>query len=216
MMLRADYDRFLASFECPGLAVLSQYDPHCYQFFSRIYDTEQTCSIIRFPFCKSYSGGIWVDVLPIDYVEDDFLAFRNKYNLASFLFQKQMQCREPKMSFSSMPTLKKKAGLLMRKIIRRGGRDIASVKAELYNLSISVPAGSSSHLSCLAYIDLPADRNFFLSEDFEEMVFLEFEGFQFCAIKGYDRFLSIVFGDYIQFPPEEKRNPTHVNMFFWR
>ena len=40
-------------------------------------------------------------------------------------------------------------------------------------------------------------------------VFLEFEGRQFMAIEGYESYLTELYGDYMQLPPEESRHPTH-------
>ena len=47
------------------------------------------------------------------------------------------------------------------------------------------------------------------AEDFQETVMLPFEDIQIPAPAGYDRILSDTYGDYMQFPPEEKRSPPH-------
>ena len=139
MMLRPDYEKFLSSFKMPGIGLMSQHDPSSFIFYSTVYDTEKTYCVYRFPLCTSYTGGVAIDVFPIDYIEDDFTAFQHKLELLEHLWQKQMQCRETKMAFSSFPTLKKKLGLIKRKIVRLGGRDITKIKEEALKLSLSVP-----------------------------------------------------------------------------
>ncbi len=217
MMLRPDYERFLSTFKMPGIGIMSQHDPRSFIFYSTVYDTEKTLCVYRFPLCASYSGGVAIDVFPIDYIEDDFTAFQHKLANLEHLWQRQMQCREPRMSFSSMPTLKKKLGLMKRKIVRLGGRDITKIKTEALRLSLSVPYGSTAHVSELAFIDLPAKNKFFFADDFKETLNLDFEGHRFLAIKGFDRFLQTVYGDYMQLPPPEKRVPMHEHIdFFWK
>ena len=42
-------------------------------------------------------------------------------------------------------------------------------------------------------------------KDFDETVMLDFEGYKFCAMAGYDNVLRSAYGDYMQLPPENKR-----------
>ena len=44
----------------------------------------------------------------------------------------------------------------------------------------------------------------------EEYVDVEFEGHMFKAISHYDAFLRGVYGDYMQFPPEEEQHSKHL------
>ena len=40
-------------------------------------------------------------------------------------------------------------------------------------------------------------------------VLLDFEGRKYMAIQGYESYLTELYGDYMQLPPEDKRIPTH-------
>ncbi len=54
---------------------------------------------------------------------------------------------------------------------------------------------------------IPAD----LLNDFTE---LEFEGYRFQAVAQYDRYLTLLYGNYMDLPPEEKRKPhIHLSAF---
>ncbi len=44
---------------------------------------------------------------------------------------------------------------------------------------------------------------------FDEFIEVSFEGKKYQSPKGYDEWLTCVFGDYMQLPPEEKRIPNH-------
>ena len=49
----------------------------------------------------------------------------------------------------------------------------------------------------------------FEKEMAEERILLDFEGRQFYAPKEYDKWLTILFGDYMTPPPEDKRVSNH-------
>lgn len=44
----------------------------------------------------------------------------------------------------------------------------------------------------------------------DRYILLPFEGRKYMAIQGYDSYLTELYGDYMQLPPEEKRIPTHI------
>ena len=52
-------------------------------------------------------------------------------------------------------------------------------------------------------------KNAYPQEAFKEVVYHEFEGLQMPIPKGYDAYLKMAFGDYMQLPPEEQQTPHH-------
>ena len=48
-----------------------------------------------------------------------------------------------------------------------------------------------------------------------ETCYVEFEGHKLAAPKGYHEILTMIYGDYMQLPPEEKRVTTHTDKFIW-
>lgn len=52
-------------------------------------------------------------------------------------------------------------------------------------------------------------RGIIPAEAFEEVIELEFEGEKFYAPKGYDAYLTCLYGDYLPEPPPEKRKSHH-------
>ena len=52
-------------------------------------------------------------------------------------------------------------------------------------------------------------RGIIPAEAFEEVIELEFEGEKFYAPKGYDTYLTCLYGDYLPEPPPEKRKSHH-------
>jgi lipopolysaccharide cholinephosphotransferase len=43
-----------------------------------------------------------------------------------------------------------------------------------------------------------------------------FEGVEFNAPCNYDEFLTIVYGNYMELPPVEKRKTHHKNLVYWK
>lgn len=50
-------------------------------------------------------------------------------------------------------------------------------------------------------------------EIFEDAIYKEFEGYQLPVPKGYDTYLKMAFGDYMQLPPVEDRIPKHNTVY---
>ncbi len=46
-------------------------------------------------------------------------------------------------------------------------------------------------------------------KDFDEVVYLDFEGYKVPVMAGYECYLTEIWGDYMQLPPEEKRVAKH-------
>ena len=50
-------------------------------------------------------------------------------------------------------------------------------------------------------------------EDFASVVYKDFEGHQIPVMKGYERYLCLIWGDYMQLPPVEQRVAKHDAVF---
>lgn len=49
--------------------------------------------------------------------------------------------------------------------------------------------------------------------DFDTVTYLDFEGYKIPVMIGYDRYLRLIWGDYMQLPPVEKRVAKHDAVF---
>ena len=50
-------------------------------------------------------------------------------------------------------------------------------------------------------------------EDFASVIYKDFEGHQIPVMKGYERYLRLIWGDYMQLPPVEQRVAKHDAVF---
>ena len=86
------------------------------------------------------------------------------------------------------------------------------------------PAGSIRDSICRPYIvcgDRRSSSGRKHGQDFfaggNDTVMLPFEDSEFCALKGYERVLTEMYGDYMQLPPVEKRKGSFgETTFFWK
>ena len=53
-------------------------------------------------------------------------------------------------------------------------------------------------------------------EIFDDYMNVPFEDITVSIIKGYDEYLSRMYGDYMQLPPEEQRVPHHGFTAYWK
>ena len=217
IMPRPDYDRFLATYRSDRFKLLSSAGKDSYLCFSRVYDDQETAIRTTFPFAHDYQGGLWIDVFPADGVEDDFEAYKNRFETQFALWRKQYFLRDPKASFGAYRTLRNKCSLLYRKITRLNGCGLASVIDKMNRNASEVGFGTTRHWSQLACPD-DGLQSYQLAEDFQTTIPVEFEGHVFQAMNGYDRVLRSIYGDYMQLPPEDKRGPQQsaILTFYWK
>ena len=216
VMPRPDYERFLAEYDSPRYKLLASGTKKDWIIFSRIYDAQKTVLKTHFPFADHYDGGLWIDLFPLDGVEDDFEAFSRRIDKQTKLWRKQISLREAKAGFDGCPTLRNKCSLILRKITRLNGWGLRDILNEMQETAIEIPFGSTGHWSQLACLD-DGVTNYQLTEDFKSVVPVPFEGETFCAMNGYERVLQTLYGDYMQLPPEDEQvlKGTFFH-FFWK
>lgn len=219
IMPRPDYERFVASFTEPGLGIICEKDKDYYLNYCRVFDTARTDSTTILPIGKDFHGGVWIDVFPADGVSDDKDTFARNIAQAKKNWMKQLRYRY---SLASFRDIVKTCGIkdfLILSAIKLSGQ--GRKKLDFHNQlvrenAVRIPYGSTGHWSQLTVLD-DGVRNYQLAEDFEETVDARFEGRTFKIMKGYDRVLRNIYGDYMQLPPEDQRQPKHgFTTLFWR
>lgn len=51
---------------------------------------------------------------------------------------------------------------------------------------------------------------------FDDLIEMKFENDFFLVPREYDKYLTLRYGNYMQFPPEEKRIPSHPRICYWK
>ncbi|MBQ6761666.1 MAG: LicD family protein [Bacteroidales bacterium] len=219
IMPRPDYERFVASFSAPGLGLVCEKDPDYYLNYCRVFDTVKTGSSTFLPIGKNYQGGMWIDVFPADGVSDDKEEFVRNIGEVKKNWMMQLRYRYSLASFRDILRtcgIKDFLILMAIKLSGQGRKKLDANNAVVRNNAVRIPYGNTEHWSQLCILD-DGIRNYQLCEDFDETIDTEFEGRSFKIMKGYDRVLRNIYGDYMQLPPEEQRQPKHGHAtLYWK
>lgn len=175
--------------------------------FSKLMDRNSIVSE-TYSFTDYLKLGVFIDIFPVfgvpaDANHDEFIkeyarkeqdVFMSNYKYYSWCSPDMGFCRHLAKCIRHFP------GFLRRKLLgtmhwkneRRKFQGIMPVSYADY-LAVNIVG-----INCI----IPASW-------FKEYTELEFEGEKFTAIKDYDKWLRLIYGDYMQLPPLDKRVPDH-------
>lgn len=201
MMQRDDYNRFLSVYNDPNYEVYTPLrNKNCIQVLTKISNKNTIVFFNNYP--RKSLFGLWISIFPYDNAPDD-----------------------------NMKSWEKKRTRLLNlyhiKTVRYLSTDSLLIKIVKFLLKTIVPYSSftlakkiEKHLSlfnqlitkniCIWDNGYGFTKFFYfptkLFENYEEV---EFGGVKCKIIKGYDEFLRMYYGDYMQLPPVEKQVPSH-------
>lgn len=219
IMPRPDYERFCKEWNVPGRAIVSSEHDYSYISFCKIIDTIETTCINPAPLGKNIEGGVNIDIFPIDGVSDNYDEFISLVKRLYPIWRKQIQYRYSLASFSILQKifpLKDLAILMAIKLRGHGPQIIHSLNDSLIKEAKAIGFGQTKHWSQLVNLD-DWTKCYQDIDDFQYLVDVEFEKKYFKALNGYDRFLKSLYGDYMELPPIEERQPKHSRVpFYWK
>ena len=206
IMPRSDYETFLATYndayykmiKGEGLSnhlhvVVS--DPQTVVVFKSQYDSFY------------YKGGVWVDIFPMDLVPDKKDAYEKLRNRIKHLCKLQ---HIAEISIKRNNFFVNAASFLIH-VILHPFRNILGRHAQQLLVSNNKESETCANLS-LWYLNYPPIPSKWL-ESYDD---LEFEGTRFKVLSEYHEFLTKVYGNYMQLPPEKDRVPRHSYKAFFK
>ena len=198
-MPRPDYERFIELYnrnqESNYRVITHELDKQYKVPFAKIY---RKGTLVREFMYKPNVFGVYVDIFPLDGIKSKWQAY---------VCGQCIRCMYIKtMIFGNHQTLARKARLLATKMIL-------------------LPFSSHFILNCMKFISTRYDyekceqtcsfgsrtatKEILPRNVFEDCITVTFEGSEYSAPKGYDRYLTQKYGNYMQLPPEEQRISTH-------
>jgi len=201
-MPREDYDRFCREGQklLPEYYFIQTIHTECdYRAnFAKIRDSRTTFIETSVRNCN-INHGIYIDIFPLDYCFDDVSAQTRRFRKQRF-----MNIRIAKGFYfpDYKKTLKRKIAEVIS-VIRYP--TIRSALAAREKWMKALPQSSTFANYCSAWYK----KEIVPKEWFGEGEYLEFEGFRARVPKEYDKWLTCVYGDYMQLPPIEKRVAHH-------
>lgn len=195
IMMRDDYERFRSLYKDTRYVIVNgENQPN--HLHIRVSDSATMIKHSKKSIAnKFYKDGLWIDVFPIDKVPDSVRGYRfHKRIIKTFAGLRQTG------EIGGKNLLKKMARLPLKPFTKVFGR-LAEKRMVRYNKENKQTAANLG----VYYLNFPT----FPLSYMKDYIDVEFEGHTFKAIKEYDAFLRGVYGDYMQFPPENKRVAHH-------
>ena len=156
--------------------------------------------------------GIGVDLFPLDGIQGDLETAREQFRKKNDKFRRIIQ-RYDRFRYmrggGAGNLLKRLSGSLLFSsgYLRKIGQEISAN-----------PFGSDYH-QCSRFcpaVGIHSGKFRVLEKEWLDPVRADFEGYRLLVPSGYDAFLTMVYGDYMQVPPEDQRESTHDALFVWR
>lgn len=211
LMPRPDYDRFCDTYSSSKGYVCMSYPKHEYwSAYARVSDVKRTYVHSPSPMGKEPLG-VWIDVLPIDGAEDDNEDFFKHANEALKRFNRLQRVR----SFQKLLTgnCLIKMGYYLVSFIKH--LNVQKETEDYIKCCKRIPFGTTRHVAIYTTPLLGAPRHH-QYEAFKEYILVPFEDKSFFVIKGYDHYLTNIYGNYLKLPPENKRVRVHsMHKYYW-
>lgn len=215
MMPRPDYDKFIHTYKSDKYILNYPTKPGYYQSIVKVSDP-RTELIQDLPLADEPIG-LHIDVLPLDGEPDNINKFVEHETELLRLFHLSWELRARKFHHRIRDSLFKPKQLLriILKNIRNRNIALPGLYKQVEDLAHKYDYNSSTYVGYIT-MSLYKYKQRHRRELFEESVPVEFEGREFYAPKGYHEYLTNLFGDYMQLPPEEKRQSHHVWTAYWK
>lgn len=205
-MLREDYEKFLkvSIEELPEqyFVQTNDSDKHFPFGFARILDMKSKYLDDK----NKFKTGLTVDVFPIDNAYDN----RIMHNISIFMIKTLQGLAKSKITLN----MSNYNGIITKIMVF-----MSSLAGKLFSTRFLIKAQkmiaiSNNHKNakykCFYSYSFNYLNRLFPSEVFNEIELLEFEGHMFPGPKGWDKVLTIIYGDYMTMPSIDERVPKHA------
>lgn len=208
IMPRKDYETFLTlgyEFRDPYFFQTPYTDPeYCYSF-AKIRNSNTTGIIDLFRY-QNFNHGIWISIMPLDNWKLE--GGEQKYEkIKSLLLDCStfMRIKNPNLSDQNRKRVEN--------FIKRGVNPL-KIYEEIFRLTGEYKDEKCEYVAHDSCTIFSYDHAVYPAEDFSEQLFVDVEGFKLPIPIGYDRLLTIMYGDYMKFPPVEERGVWHAGTTF--
>lgn len=216
-MPRQDYERFIQSYKSGnGYKVCCRElkgDNNIFISFARVCEMNKTfvdCGAQTWNLNKT---GVWVDVFPLDGVDDNHLMRIVNHKITYFIWKLCNVRRSWYSNYSYSKSFGEKLLMFTKKSLS------FLVPKSIFDVHIAfckkIQFGTTRYYSNLAYM-LYGMNECHKVKVVDEVFLVPFENRYFYSMRDYDEALTEKYGDYMQLPPKEKQVARHeMNKYFW-
>lgn len=206
VMPRSDYERFLQlkdHFCAPYFFQIPETDEGYYYGMAKIRNSNTTALNEKFKY-QGFNQGIWLSVFPLDNWkleggEERYLQIKKDLMDCSTYMRKS----NPHLDENDIARVKE-----------LGDTNPYKSYLEVQRIASQFQSEETSYVALATCTVYSYEKNVFVKKDFETTIPWKFEGYDILVPIGYDAILKTAYGDYMKFPPIEKRGIWHDGTFF--
>lgn len=206
LMPRKDYQKFLElsnEFVAPYFLQTPYTDKGYFYSFPKIRNSNTTA--LNQMFCyQNFNHGMWLSIFPIDNWDvnggEERYAKIKELNMDNSTY---MRISNPNLSEKDQQRVKNYCG-----------RDPFDTIKELDRIAQECNGYKTEFVTVGSTAVISYSRKLWYAEDFSSAIEWDFEDFKFPVPVGYDRFLKVMYGDYMKLPPVEDRGLHHSGTIF--
>lgn len=213
VMLRKDYETFVSTYVSNKykLAHHKKGKNDCFIAYSRVYDTVSTTTGANW---SSFKTGFWVDVFPLDNIPGNVNEFHSFYNSLVDGWHRinRMRCRFVR---SADTPSNARIRLIAKKTLLLNGVFGGVILDKFISEQTKFNNVKTGFVSQLAVLDngpvecLPVSI-------MDNLILMQFEDASFYCFAEYDLALRLIYGNYMELPPESERVPHMSIIKFFR
>ena len=208
LMLRENYDRFIASYKSEKYEI-QQYDYKLNSWFLVVKVVDPR-TIIRINDTGEEPYGLWVTIFPIDNAPDDDEELKRmeeniRNNMRLFGVRNNPWRRERSFMRNILVYL---FHLILLPFSKDYWHNKAEREMKKYNNIKTQRRGQFAIWGHRPWVCA--------ASAFDEYIDADFDGINCLIIKGYDDYLKCQYGDYMQLPPVEQQVPKHEYTAYWK
>ncbi len=218
VMMREDFDRFCLIYQdTPEFKLFSFSRGNMYATCARVCDMKRTLVKTVSPLFTEPTG-LWIDIFPLDSVDDDPCVFESKKNEVLNIHKQIIQTRSLKRCLRLRDIYHCKSFIRRVKslLVKREEINLWELVRCQDSLCRSFAPSDSKMMSMLVFPTY-IDREYSPKHVFSEVFDVPFEDTNFSIMKGYDEWLTIIYGDYMTPPSDNKAKKGHsFHKYYWR
>lgn len=204
VMPRKDYEKLMElSFESENYIILNYLNSNYFYPFAKMCDK-------RYKLYETYRPeknlGPYIDIFPLDYLSDDFEHRKKQIKSNKSRMSKVFRytCSYKSVYKGKNTRFLKKAYLFFQSIFVSDKKR----KKFLSKLDLEMKKNTSKYMLNMVFSD-EGENAILCEDDFNNLIEISFEGYSFCCINDYDRYLTGIYGNYMKLPPIEKQISNH-------
>ena len=200
-LFRDDYEKFLKlgnEFNDPYFLQTPDTDPGYFYTMAKIRNSRTTMLVDEFKYQK-FNQGIWLSVFPLDHWKiEGCETIRDRINELVLDNSTYMRISNPELDEKNR-----------KRVANYSGRDPMEVNREIHSLGSQFNNEETGYLALSTNTRYPLRCLVYPSSVFSSVIMADFEGYKLPIPVGYDTYLKTAYGNYMEFPPVEKRGAWH-------